>query len=121
LISALRILKWFFLQQGFFLHEVECGLGDERSYFVFGNGTLEITFSYVPEFDIVIREKTFFKQKEINLAKLKEKHPLFSDLPDNYEGEDGLSALLEKYLPFIKTIITEYKNKKKSNVIIVKI
>ena len=55
------------------------------------------------------KKKKLFRTKEYSLIKLKNNYPSYSNLPDNYHGEDGLKEILEGYRDFLKYIISNKK------------
>ena len=59
--------------------------------------------------NIIISKKKLFRTKEYSLIKLKNNYPSYSNLPDNYHGEDGLKEILEGYRDFLKYIISNKK------------
>ncbi|MDD2192471.1 MAG: hypothetical protein ACK5MH_06010 [Bacteroidales bacterium] len=111
LIIALRILKPLFGKYGYTLREMQYGSRD-GDYLIFeewyGDG-VSIKIVYNPGFDIIISKKKLFRTKEYSLIKLKNNYPSYSNLPDNYHGEDGLKEILEGYRDFLKYIISNKK------------
>jgi len=116
LIVALRVLKPFFRKHGFHMHEIEYGSKD-GDYIVFKESAfrnpMKIEIIYNPGFNVIIHEESginpLTKPKVRSLVELRKQYESYSQLSDNYEGEEGLKEILEEYLNFFET---HFLNKK---------
>jgi hypothetical protein len=105
LITALRVLKPFLRKHGFKLSELEYGSRD-GGYIEFldsANENIAIRIIYNPGFDILVRKKGYFKVEEVSLIKLKRQCQGYSDLPEDYNGEEELKEILSRYMIYFES------------------
>jgi len=98
------------------MHEIEYGSKD-GDYIVFKESAfrnpMKIEIIYNPGFNVIIHEESginpLTKPKVRSLVELRKQYESYSQLSDNYEGEEGLKEILEEYLNFFET---HFLNKK---------
>lgn len=104
LIVALRVLMPFFRKHGFKLSNLEYGFrdGDFLEFKKSVSEDMSFNISYNPGFDIIINRKVGFRLKEESLVELKRKSQDYSQLPEDYQGQDELSKILKEYTLYIE-------------------
>ncbi len=106
LIVALRVLVPFFRKHGFSVSDLEYDFRD-GDYIEFKDSSGKRTFVviYNPGFDFRIKRKSFFKTEDMSLLDMKNKTQEYSNLPEDYNGEEELHDLLKGYTEFIESRI----------------
>lgn len=108
LIVVLRVLVPFFRKHGFYLYRLEYdGFVRDGGYLEFKSNKDRMTFIFVwfPKFDVKIRIKKMLRYEEKSLLEMKKNDSEFSNLPEDYKGEEELHDLLKGYTEFIESRI----------------
>lgn len=106
LIVVLRVLVPFFRKHGFSISNLEYDFRDgDYIEFKDGSGKREFVVIYNPGFDFRMRRKRFFMTEDVSLLDMKNKTQEYSNLPEDYNGEEELHDLLKGYTEFIESRI----------------